>query len=69
MKRRLLRSPWTSGVGLLALAVVGLGLIRGQLDLWQAGERSLVVLVAVVAADHLLLPLVYLLLRTGQRRS
>lgn len=44
-------------VGLLAMGVVALGLLRGTLDVVQAGERAAVVLVVLLVTDRFVLPI------------
>lgn len=44
-------------VGLVAVAVVALGLLQGRLTVEQAGKRGLVVLVVLVVVDRFLVPL------------
>ncbi len=44
-------------VGLVAVAVVAMGLLQGRLTVEQAGKRGLVVLVVLVVVDRILVPL------------
>ena len=53
-------------VGLLAVAVVALGLLQGRLTVVQAGQRALVVLVVLVAVDRVLVPVARLLVGPRQ---
>lgn len=66
---RLVHTPVSAVIGLLALAVIGVGLIRGQLDLAAAGERAGVVLVVAVLIDNLVAPVVQLVLPRAQRET
>lgn len=63
----LVHSPFAAVVGLLALAVIGLGLVRGQLDLKAAGERAGIVLVIAILVDHLVVPVVAMVLARPRR--
>jgi hypothetical protein len=59
------RSPWLAVVGLLVVAVVALGLLRGSLGVTDAALRLAVAVAALVAVERLLLPLAAALV--GQR--
>ena len=48
-------------VGLLAVAVVALGLLQGSLTVPQAGTRMGIAVLALVAVDRLVLPVFRLL--------
>ena len=63
----LVHTPVAAVVGLLALAVIGIELIRGRLDLAAAGERAGVVLAVAVLLDNLVVPIVRLLLPSVRR--
>ena len=54
-------------VGLLAVAVVALGLLQEQLTVPQAAGRIGVAVLALVAVDRYVLPFVRLLVGTPQR--
>ena len=66
-RRGLVHTPVAAVVGLLALAVIGIDLIRGGLDLAAAGERAGVVLAVAIAIDHLIAPVVRALLPAARR--
>jgi hypothetical protein len=61
-----LRSPWLAVVGLVAVVVVALGMLRGTLGVADASLRLGVALLALVAIERIALPLAGLLV--GQRR-
>lgn len=61
-----LRSPWLAVLGLVAVVVVALGMIRGTLGVGDASLRLGVALLALVAVERIALPLAGLLV--GQRR-
>lgn len=61
-----LRSPWLAAVGLVAVVVVSLGMLRGTLGVDDAALRLVVAVVALVAVERVALPLAGLLI--GQRR-
>ena len=63
----LVHTPVAAVIGLLALAVIGIELIRGSLDLAAAGERAGVVLAVAVLLDNLVVPVVRLLLPNAGR--
>ncbi|MDP3714493.1 MAG: hypothetical protein Q8R60_18670 [Mycobacteriales bacterium] len=62
-----LRSPWLAALGLLAVVVVSLGLVRGTLGVGDAALRLGAAVLALVAVERLVLPLAALLV--GQRRT
>ncbi|HWC36516.1 MAG TPA: hypothetical protein VG650_17045 [Mycobacteriales bacterium] len=64
---RLVHTAPSAVVGLLALAVIGIGLIRGRLDLAAAGERAGVVLVVAVLIDNLIAPVVQMALQAQRK--
>lgn len=61
------RSPWLAVLGLLAVVVVALGLVRGTLGVGDAALRLGAAVLALVAVERLVLPLAALLV--GQRRT
>lgn len=61
------RSPWLAVLGLLAVVVVSLGLVRGTLGVGDAALRLGAAVLALVAVERLVLPLAALLV--GQRRT
>lgn len=62
-----LRSPWLAVLGLLAVVVVALGMLRGTLGVGDAALRLGVALLALVAVERIAVPLAGLLI--GQRRT
>ena len=50
------RSPWLGAVGLVVVAVVALGLVRGSLGVTDAALRLGVTIAVLVAVERLLLP-------------
>lgn len=62
-----LRSPWLAALGLLAVVVVALGMVRGTLGVADAAVRLGVALLALVAVERIALPLAGVLV--GQRRT
>lgn len=61
-----LRTRTAALVGLVVLGVVGLGLVQGSLTVADAALRVGLAVVALVAAERVLLPLAVALV--GQRR-
>ena len=53
-------------VGLVAVAVVALGLLEGRLTVEQAGRRALVVLVVLVVVDRFVVPFARMLVGPRQ---
>ncbi len=52
-----LRSPTLALVGLLAVGIVAVALLRGELSLTEAAVRALVVFAVLKAVEWLVLPL------------
>lgn len=52
-----LRSPLLGFLGLLCLGLIAMGLLRGDLDLAHAGERTAALFGALYALDRFALPL------------
>ena len=52
--------------GLAGLAVIAVGMLRGTLDLVQAGQRGAVLLAVVLAVEHLALPVARALVGSPQ---
>lgn len=63
-----LQSSGLALVGLLAVAVVALGLLHGTLTVAQAGGRVGVVLAVLVAVDRMVLPFARALVGEPARR-
>lgn len=53
-----LRSPLLGFVGLLVLGTIALSLVRGDLGLADAGERTGILFLVLLGVDRFLLPLV-----------
>ncbi len=54
---RVVKSPVLGFVGLAAIAIIALGLLRHAVTLEEAATRAVVVVVLAVIADRLLLPI------------
>jgi hypothetical protein len=54
---RVVKSPALGLVGLAAIAIIALGLLRQQVTLAEAAQRAVVVVVLAAVADRLLLPI------------
>ncbi len=54
---RVVKSPALGLVGLAAIAIIALGLLRHAVTLEEAATRAIVVVVLAVIADRLLLPI------------
>lgn len=54
---RVVKSPALGLVGLAAIAIIALGLLRHAVTLEEAATRAVVVVVLAVIADRLLLPI------------
>lgn len=55
-RRQLVRSPHVALLGLLGLALIAVMMLRGELDLLQAGQRAGVLLGVVLVLERLVLP-------------
>jgi hypothetical protein len=61
-----LRSPLLGFLGLLCLGLIAMSLLRGNLDLVDAGERTAALFGVLFAIDRFALPLIWgLLTREG----
>lgn len=54
---RVVKSPALGLVGLAAIAIIALGLLRQQVTLTEAAQRAVVVVVIAAVVDRLLLPI------------
>src|SRR3954465_118473 len=59
--RPLVKTPLLGFVGLFAVALVALGLLRGNLTLAQAANRATIALLTIIAVERIVLPLAQLL--------
>ncbi|HVS67356.1 MAG TPA: hypothetical protein VHE56_02305 [Mycobacteriales bacterium] len=66
---RFVHTPVSAVIGMLALAVIGVALIRGRLDLAGAGERAGAVLMVAILVDNLVAPVVQLVLPRAARET
>lgn len=69
MKAFSVRSPLLGLVGLIALGLVAVKLLQGDLTVTAAAYRIGILTVALVFTDRLLLPLAKDLARSGQPRA
>ena len=69
MKALSLRSPWLGLLGLIALGLVAMKLVQGDLTITQAAMRIGVVAVALVFTERLLLPVARSLVMSGRPRE
>jgi hypothetical protein len=69
MKALSLRSPWLGLLGLVALGLVAMKLVQGDLTITQAAMRIGVVAVALVLTERLLLPVARSLVMSGRPRE
>ena len=63
------QSPGLAVVGLLAVAVVALGLLQGELTVAQAGARIGIAVLVLAAVDRLVLPVARLLVGQPQNAA
>lgn len=54
---RVVKSPALGLVGLAAIAIIALGLLRHSVTLDEAAQRAVIVVVLAAVADRLLLPI------------
>ena len=66
MKALRLQSPVLGVLGLVALGLVAMKLVQGDLDITQAATRIGVVAVALVLTERLLLPVARSLVMSGR---
>lgn len=69
MKALSLRSPWLGVLGLVALGLVAMKLVQGDLTITQAAMRIGVVAVVLVLTERLLLPVARSLVMSGRPRE
>lgn len=69
MKRITVHSPWLGVLGLIAVGLVGLKLLQGDLSVTQAAMRLGVLQVVLLFTDRMLMPVARGLAHTGPRQQ